>query len=95
MLQGVTSFHELATPTWGFVQSSSVMPTARSMARAGARSNPAVTSRLRNSMLTMLTHWSQWTFGNTWPRSWGRPAGVRSTSSTPSTTTVSAASTPL
>ena len=50
MLQGVTSFHELATPTWGLSQSSSVMPTARSMARAGARSNPSVTSRLRRSI---------------------------------------------
>jgi len=48
--RGVTSFHELATATWGFDQSSSVMPTARSMARAGARSYPSVTSRLRRSM---------------------------------------------
>ena len=38
MLQGVTSFHDDATPTWGLSQSSSVMPTARNMARAGARS---------------------------------------------------------
>ena len=50
MLQGVTSFQLLATPTWGLSQSSSVIPTARNMARAGARSNPCVTSRLRNSM---------------------------------------------
>ena len=35
---GVTSFHDDATPTWDLSQSSSVMPTARSMARAGARS---------------------------------------------------------
>ena len=34
-LQGVTSFHDEATPTWGLSQSASVMPTARSMARAG------------------------------------------------------------
>ncbi len=38
MLHGVTSFHDEHTPTWGLSQSSSVMPTARSMARAGARS---------------------------------------------------------
>ena len=38
MLQGVTSFQEEATPTWGLPQSSSPMPTALSMARAGARS---------------------------------------------------------
>ncbi len=38
MLQGVTSFHDEATPTWGLSQSSSVIPMARSMARAGARS---------------------------------------------------------
>ena len=44
MLHGVTSFHDDATPTWGLSQSSSVMPMARSMARAGARSNPSVTS---------------------------------------------------
>ena len=54
MLQGVTSFQLLATPTWGFVQSSSVIPTARSMARAGARSYPDVTSRLRRSMASMV-----------------------------------------
>ena len=42
-LQGVTSFHDDATPTWGLSQSSSVMPTARSIARAPARSNPSVT----------------------------------------------------
>ena len=37
MLQGVTSFHDDATPTCGLSQSSSVMPIARSIARAGAR----------------------------------------------------------
>ena len=46
-LHGVTSFQEDATPTWGLPQSSSVMPTARNMARAGARWNPSVTSPLR------------------------------------------------
>ena len=44
MLQGVTSFQLLATPICDLPQSSSVIPTARSMARAGARSNPSVTS---------------------------------------------------
>src|SRR5215218_8118400 len=44
MLQGVTSFQDEATPTWGRWKSSSVKPTARSMARAPARSRPAVTS---------------------------------------------------
>ena len=44
MLHGVTSFHDDATPTWGLDQSSSVMPMARSMARAGARVGPSVTS---------------------------------------------------
>ncbi len=43
-LQGVTSFHEEATPTCGLSQSSSVMPTARNMARAGALAGPSVTS---------------------------------------------------
>ena len=38
MLQGVTSFQDEATPIWERSQSSSPRPTARSMARAGARS---------------------------------------------------------
>jgi hypothetical protein len=38
MLHGVTSFHDEATPICGLVKSASVIPTARSMARAGARS---------------------------------------------------------
>jgi hypothetical protein len=46
----VTSFQEDATPTWGLLQSSSVMPTARNMARAGARWKPSVTSPLRGFM---------------------------------------------
>src|SRR3954453_11458405 len=46
-LHGVISFHDDATPICGLSQSSSVSPTARSMARAGARSMPSVTSRLR------------------------------------------------
>src|SRR3954465_4237558 len=46
-LHGVISFHDEATPICGLSQSSSVRPTARSMARAGARSIPSVTSRLR------------------------------------------------
>src|SRR4051794_28653417 len=46
-LHGVISFHDEATPICGLSQSSSVSPTARSMARAGARSMPSVTSRLR------------------------------------------------
>ena len=51
-LHGVTSFHDEATPIWGLSQSSSVMPTARSMARAGARVGPSVTSKLRGLMPT-------------------------------------------
>ncbi len=43
-LQGVTSFHDEATPTWDLPKSSSAMPMARSMARAGARLSPSVTS---------------------------------------------------
>ena len=42
-LQGVTSFQEDAIPICGFSQSASVMPTARSIPRAGARSKPSVT----------------------------------------------------
>lgn len=46
-LHGVISFHDEATPICGFSQSSSPMPTARSMPRAAVRSRPSVTSRLR------------------------------------------------
>ena len=52
MLHGVTSFHALAMAICGFTQSLSVMPTARSMARAGALVMPSVTSRLRGLMST-------------------------------------------
>src|ERR1019366_1957147 len=45
-LQGVTSFQVEATPTWGLSKSASVMPTARSIARDGARRRPSVTSWL-------------------------------------------------
>jgi len=37
-------FQDEATPICGLVKSSSIMPTARSIARAGARSYPRVTS---------------------------------------------------
>jgi hypothetical protein len=47
MLHGVTSFQLDATPICGLSQSASVIPTARSIARAPARSMPSVTSRLR------------------------------------------------
>src|SRR3954468_6507417 len=50
-LHGVTSFHDDATPIWDLPQSSSVMPTARSIARAGARSKPSVTSKDRGFMV--------------------------------------------
>ena len=43
-LHGVTSFQEEATPTCGLLQSSSPIPIARSMDRAGARAGPEVTS---------------------------------------------------
>ena len=53
MLHGVTSFHDEHTPTCALPQSSSVIPIARSIARAGARSTPSVTSRLRCLMSTV------------------------------------------
>ncbi|CAH0166981.1 hypothetical protein SRABI91_01097 [Rhodococcoides fascians] len=46
-LQGVISFHDDATPIWDLTQSSSPIPTARSMPRAAVFSSPSVTSRLR------------------------------------------------
>ncbi len=41
------SFHEEATPICGFCQSSSPIPTARSIPRDAAFSMPSVTSLLR------------------------------------------------
>jgi len=45
-LQGVISFQDDATPICGLRQSSSPMPTARSIPRAAARSRPSVTTWL-------------------------------------------------
>ena len=56
-LQGVISFQLDATPIWGFSQSSSPMPTARSMPRAAAFSSPSVTSRLRGLMSGPSAAW--------------------------------------
>jgi hypothetical protein len=50
-LHGVTSFHDEATATCGFSKSSSLKPTERSIARAGARSDPSVTSLLRGRFI--------------------------------------------
>src|ERR1019366_1907055 len=54
-LQGVTSFHDEATATCGRVRSSSLSPTARSMARAAARAGPVVSGpeRGRGSWLVI------------------------------------------
>src|SRR5438270_10739357 len=54
MLHGVTSFLLDATPTCALSQSASVIPTARNIARAGARSNPSVTSWLRGFMPSLM-----------------------------------------
>ncbi len=43
MLQGVTMLQVDAMPTTGFLKSSSLKPTARSMERFGARSEPSST----------------------------------------------------
>jgi hypothetical protein len=51
----VISFQDEATPICGLSQSSSVMPTARSIARAGARWSPSVTSVLRGFLLCEVT----------------------------------------
>jgi hypothetical protein len=55
MLHGVTSFQAEAMATWGLSQSSSVMPIARSIARAGAFCMPSVTSRLRGFTSTLVS----------------------------------------
>ncbi len=46
-LHGIVSIHVVATPISGFARSSSVKPTPFSIARAGARSTPSVSSELR------------------------------------------------
>ncbi len=45
-LHGMVSIHVVETPTSGFARSSSVSPTAFSIARAGARSGPSVSAAL-------------------------------------------------
>src|SRR5690625_5211488 len=64
-LHGVISFHDDPTPICGLAQSSSPMPTARSMPRAAARSTPSVTAREcglmsgvfpEESALTLIAH---------------------------------------
>src|SRR3954470_7835171 len=44
MLQGVTMLHSEAMPTTGFLKSSSVNPTGRSIERAPARLGPSVST---------------------------------------------------
>ena len=51
-LHGVISFQLDATPIWGFTQSSSLIPTARSMPRDPVASRPSVTTRDRGLMST-------------------------------------------
>jgi hypothetical protein len=46
-LHGMVSIQVVPTPTSGFARSSSVKPTPFSIARAGARSTPSVSSALR------------------------------------------------
>ena len=52
-LHGVISFHDETIPICGLTQSSSPIPTARSIPRAGARSNPSVTSPERGFIVDM------------------------------------------
>ena len=54
-LHGVTSFQDEATPTCGRSRSSSLSPTARSIARAAARDGPVVSGpeRGRGSLLVI------------------------------------------
>ena len=54
-LHGVISFHDDAIPICGLTQSSSPIPTARNIPRAGARSNPSVTRPDRGFMFAMAT----------------------------------------
>src|SRR3954453_15717829 len=55
-LHGVISFQEDAMPICGLSTSASVSPTARSIARAGARRSPSVTSPLRGLLVLMTSN---------------------------------------
>jgi hypothetical protein len=57
MLHGVSSFHDEHTPTCGLSQSPSPIPTARNIARAGARVLPSVTSKLRGLLEDGMGRW--------------------------------------
>ena len=61
MLHGVTSFHDDATPTCVRSQSPSLMPMARSIARAGAFWNPSVTSVDRGFIVVMAAGYASGT----------------------------------
>src|SRR5713226_4645158 len=62
----MTSIQVLATPTSGRDRSSSVNPTALSMARAGARPGPSTRSRLLR--FGWLVMWSPYPSGSRRPR---------------------------
>ena len=53
-LQGVISFQDEAIPICGFAKSSSFIPTARNIPRAGARSKPSVTKPERGFMELLI-----------------------------------------
>ena len=53
-LHGVISFHDDAIPICGFAKSSSFIPTARNIPRAGARSIPSVTKPERGFMELLI-----------------------------------------
>ena len=55
MLQGVTLAQVEAMPICGFLKSSSVKPTARNMARAGAASTPSTTREEYLRMLSVIS----------------------------------------
>ncbi|CAB4701419.1 unannotated protein [freshwater metagenome] len=54
-LQGVISFQDDAIPICGLAKSSSFIPTARNIPRAGARSMPSVTSPDLGFMLLLMS----------------------------------------
>ena len=55
-LHGVISFQEDAIPICGLTQSSSPIPTARNMPRAGARSMPSVTKPERGFIGLLINY---------------------------------------
>ena len=80
MLHGVTMLQSDAMPTMGFLKSSSVNPTGRSIDRAPARLGPSLTMeenlRVESGAELMGENWAEQTRAPRAPQSQSVPAGI-------------------